>query len=97
MEQMSKPFNISEDTMVVTSKDVTLDGLPILEVSHEDDEEGGSLWQFHSASGDYSMDRMQLVRLDTILSIDPSLREFPSLSMGCTARRRAIGEPWLIG
>lgn len=89
-------FNISDDTMVVTSIDVTQGKLPIMQVSHEDDEEGGSLWQFHSGSGDYSMDRMQLVRLDTILNIDPTLVEIAGLEMGRTARRRAIGEPWLI-
>lgn len=90
------PFNISGDTMVVTSIDITQGKLPIMEVSHEDDEEGGSLWQFHSGNGDYSMDRMQLVRLDTILNIDPGLIEIAGLGMGRTARRRAIGEPWLI-
>lgn len=90
------PFNISEDTMVVTSTDITRAGLPILEVSHEDDEEGGSLWQFHSGNGDYSMDRMELVRLGTVLSIDPDLKDISDLAMGRTARRRAVGEPWLI-
>jgi len=89
-------FNISADTMVITSVDITRDGLPILEVSHEDDEEGGSLWQFHSGNGDYSMERMELVRLDTILGLDPALKDISELAMGRTARRRAVGEPWLI-
>jgi hypothetical protein len=96
MEQIAMLFNITEDTMVVTSMDITQDGLPILQVSHEDDEEGGSLWQFHSGSGNYSMDRIQLVRLSTVMSIDPDIGEIAGLAMGRTARRRAKGEPWLI-
>jgi len=89
-------FGISEDTAVMTSKDITQDGMPILEVSHEDDEKDGSFWQFHSGNGNYAMDRMQLVRLGTILGIDPSVENIAHLEMGRTARRRAIGEPWLI-
>ena len=90
------PFNITDDTMVVTSLDVTKNGLPVLEVSHEHDEEGGSLWQFHSGNGEYAMNRIQLVRLSTILEIDPSLSEVSDLPMGCTARRRSLGEPWIF-
>lgn len=89
-------LNISDDVMVVTSIDITQDKLPILEVSHVDDEEGGSLWQFHSGNGNYSMERMQLVRLDTMLRIDRSLLEIADLEMGHTARRRTTEGPWTI-
>jgi hypothetical protein len=91
-----KGFNISNNTMVVTSKYVTEHSLNITEVSHEDDEEGGSLWQFHCGNGDYSMSQMQLVRLDTILAIDPSVIEVCDLEMGATARRIEKGLPWEI-
>ncbi|WP_435011348.1 hypothetical protein P12x_002655 [Tundrisphaera lichenicola] len=70
--------------------------LPIVEVSHEDDEEGGSLWQFHCGNGDYSMERMRLVRLDTILAIDPSVLEISDLSMGARAKRAGKSSPWVI-
>ena len=89
-------FNISSETMVVTSTYVTSKELPILEVSHEDDEEGGSLWQFHCGNGDYSMDKMQLVRLDTILAIDLSVKKIASLQMGQIARRAKLGDTWDI-
>lgn len=89
-------FDISWETMVVTSTFVTRDGLPILEVSHEDDGEGGSLWQFHAGNGHYAMDRMQLVRLATILSLDSSVAETAGLGVGLAARRASIGEPWVI-
>jgi hypothetical protein len=96
IKQMKTSFNISDDTMVVTSKYVTGAKLPVLEVSHEDDEESGSLWQFHCGNGDYAAEKMQLVRLDTILKIDPLLINIASLKMGQTARRSNLDSPWVI-
>ena len=89
-------FNITNDTMVVTSSYVTSRELPILEVSHEGDEEGGSLWQFHCGNGDYSMDKMKLVRLDTILVIDPSVIEVSFLRLGQTAKRADPDDGWVV-
>ncbi|MDB5386013.1 MAG: hypothetical protein JWM11_1659 [Planctomycetaceae bacterium] len=91
-----KSFNIPVDTMVVTSCYATSGELPIVEVSHQDNEDGGSLWQFHCDNGDYSMTKMQLVRLETILEIDPTVLEIADLEMGATARRIALGLPWTI-
>ena len=96
IKQMNSAFNISKDTMVVTSKYVTDERLPILDVTHEDNEEGGSLWQFHCGNGDYSLNNMRLVRLDTILGIDPSVIEVADLKMGQTATRRDPSSPWII-
>jgi hypothetical protein len=93
---MKNQFNISEGTLVVTSTYVTADGRPILEVSREDDEEGGSLWQFHCGNGDFTMERMQLVRLDTILKIDPTVLDIPSLEMGNVAVRFSKFDPWKV-
>ena len=92
-----KPFPIARNTMVVTSTFVTEQGMPILEVSHEDDEEGGCLWQFHCGNGDYSMSRMQLVRLDTILALDPTIEQLAELKMGSTARRESLDSAWILG
>ncbi len=89
-------FNISDDTMVVTSSYVTREGYPILEVSHEDDEEGGSLWQFHCGNGDYAMERMELVRLDTVLKMDATVHAVANLEMGQCARRSAVNARWVI-
>lgn len=83
-------------TAVVTSSFVTAEGMPVLEVFHEDDEEGGSLWQFHCGNGYCGMDRMQLVRLDTVLRMDPTLLEIGHLEVGFVARRAARGSPWTI-
>ncbi len=81
---------------VVTTTFITDDGHPILEVSHEDDEEGGSLWQFHSGNGDYSEEKLLLVGLGTILKIDATVNELRSLAMGKVARRQRIGGEWVI-
>ena len=78
---MTTAFDVSNDTIVVTSSYVTEQRLPILEVSRKDDEEGGSPWPFHCGDGDYSMERMQLVRLDTILAIDPTVLEVSDLGL----------------
>ena len=83
-------------TSVITTTFITEDGHPILEVSHEDDEEGGSLWQFHSGNGDYSAEKLMLVRLDTILKIDPTIDELRSLALGKVARRQRVGGEWVI-
>jgi hypothetical protein len=64
-------FTLEPDAMVITSTYVTQDRLSILEVTHQYDEDEGHCWQFHCGNGDYSMEKMQMVRLSTILKIDP--------------------------
>ncbi|MGV3773637.1 MAG: hypothetical protein ACO1QB_12095 [Verrucomicrobiales bacterium] len=91
---MTTPFGISEEMTVVTSIYVTQDAMPILEVSHQDDEEGGHLWQFHAGNGDYSPEKLQLVRLSTILKIDPSVTDISNLKKGMTARRKTLSDEW---
>ncbi|WP_428304049.1 hypothetical protein [Lacipirellula sp.] len=91
-----KTFPIPRDAMVVTSTFVIKEQMPILEVSHEDDEEGGGLWQFHCGNGDYSMSKMQLVRLDTILTMDPSVNQIADLEIGKTAHRKGLESPWSV-
>jgi hypothetical protein len=92
-----KVFSITNDTMVMTTSYVTTQRLPILYVAHQDDEEGGSLWQFHCDNGDYSQDKLQLVRLDTILKLDPAIAEIADLPIGSSARRKNPTSPWLKG
>ena len=89
------PFDDPPAAPVVTSNYVTDDQLPILYVSHERDEGGDSLWQFHCGNGDYHVTRMRLVRLDTVLAIDPSIAELADLPLGWTARRVSVDGAWL--
>ena len=90
-------FDVPADFVVVTTTYVTRDGQPILQVTREQDEEDGSdIWQFHCGNGDYDPGVLQLVRLDTVLKIDPGLRELAQLPVGSEATRTSVGAPWEI-
>lgn len=91
-----KTFPVPLEEAVVTSIFVVDELREILEVSHQDDENAGSLWQFHSGNGDYTMSKMRLVQLSTILRIDPSVIDVADLQKGFVARHTARGEPWKI-
>jgi hypothetical protein len=82
--------------MVVTSKYVMIDKMPILEVYHDDDEEGGSYWQFHCGNGDYSMENMLLVTMQSIINLDSSLKELLVYPVGTVAKRETVNSKWEI-
>ena len=99
MEQVTtKPwsFDISPDTVVVTTTYVTCEGQPILYVTHEHDEEEGVIWQFHCGNGDYSSAVVQLVRLDEIFDIDGTIAELVGLPVGFCAKRSSVKDKWVI-
>ena len=85
---------IYSESMVVTSTYVTNLKMPILDVSHAYDEDG-HLWQFHCGNDDYDMEKMQLVRLDTVLALDPGIAEVGDLPVGFCARRMDVDSPWV--
>jgi hypothetical protein len=90
-------FNISLDTMVVTSCFVTNDGQRINEISHQldDEDDGCSIWQFHCGNGDYSMEKMQLVMLKTVIALDLTILEAADLPQGYVAKRSTCGTEWI--
>lgn len=92
---MNNPFSIPLDTMVVTSDYVTNGRLPVLYVCRERDEVDET-WQFHCGNGDYSMEHMQLVRLDTILRFDDKLLSLGQLPVGYCATRESIDAQWTV-
>jgi hypothetical protein len=89
-------FDIAPDAVVVTTRYVTEQGLPVLYVTHEHDPEEGIVWQFHAGNGDYSSAVLQLVRLDEILAIDPNLSCLWSLPVGQTAARESAANEWVF-
>lgn len=93
---MNNPFPITLDTTVATSDYVTKKGMPVLYVCREEDEEEGEVWQFHCGNGDYSMDHMQLVRLDTVLRLDDTLPTIAKLPMGHCATRESVHAEWKV-
>jgi len=89
-------FDITHDTMVITTKYVTQDHMPVLYVSYEEDEEAGIVWQFHAGNDDYRPEVLQLVRLDTVLALDPGLSSVGGLGVGFSARRRGVVDDWVV-
>lgn len=92
---MAQLKSLNKDLAVLTSTYVLNDGLPILYISNDDDDEGGSFWQFHCGNGDYSMEKMLLVSLETILNTNRELGEI-SLNIGEEATRSSEGQEWTI-
>jgi hypothetical protein len=90
-----KVFTLEPDAMVITSTYVTQDRLSILEVTHQYDEDEGHCWQFHCGNGDYSMEKMQMVRLSTILKIDPTVELASDLPVDHVATRSGSKEGWV--
>jgi hypothetical protein len=90
------PFEDAPDTPAVTTVHVTSRRLPILHACHALDEDGMSTWQFHCETVPFAMDAAQLVRLDTIVGIDPTVLQIAGLPIGHSATRDAVGAPWRI-
>jgi hypothetical protein len=79
---------------VVTSTYVTRDRMPILLVSREEGEDDEEQWQFHCGNDDYDFSKLQLVRLDTLIKLDPTLVDVARLAVGHVARRASLQDPW---
>ena len=95
MKMMDKwVFIDPPETSVVTTKQVTNSEYPVLYVSHELDEDGETVWQFLCLVVPFSMEDAQLVRLDTIVNIDNTLREVADLPLGYAATRDFASGPW---
>ena len=92
---MLDKFDISYDDVVLTSTYVTYDKLPILYVTHELDDENSPVWQFHCGNGDYSSEKLLLVRFENILELDSSVTNLSNLSLGYEAKRKNINEAWI--
>ena len=82
-------------TSVVTSSYVMNEGMPVLSLSCEDDEEGGVLWQAHCGNGDYDMEKMLLVRADTLLALDETIGNV-DLALGQEAIRDDGETEWKV-
>lgn len=88
------PFDVPPETAVVTTAYITRDRMRVVYVSHELDEEEGVIWQFHCGLPDFGGDVLQLVRLDEILAIDPSLSTIAHLPVGYSAQRSETSDDW---
>jgi hypothetical protein len=89
------PFDVPPGEPVVTTTHVTSGQQPILLVTHERDG-ADVIWQFHCGNGDYRPEILQLVRLDEIVRLDPTVRSVASLPVGHRAQRQTGSEEWTM-
>jgi hypothetical protein len=92
---MACAFELPSATAVLTTTYVTRDRIPILVVWRELGDDG-DLWQFHCGNGDYDPSKLQLVRLDEIVGLDPTVIDLAHLAVGQSARRAGVDQPWTI-
>jgi hypothetical protein len=82
-------FNAGKNRAVFTTKPVINQRLPILRVSHDVDGD----WQFLCGTTNQVADGA-LVRLSTIIRLDPTILELGDMPAGWRATRPAPGQPW---
>lgn len=92
---MSWPFADPPNVITYATVDVIDRGLPIVFVTHN--EEDGA-WQFHSANGaPADLSEARWILLKNILARDPSVAELADLPLGWYARRDGAGGAWRRG
>ena len=84
-------FAEEPNTLVLSSRQVMEDRLPVLEVARDAD---GSL-RFMSGR-EASMSDVRFVILDAVLTLDPSLHATADTPAGQIARRPEPGAPWVV-
>jgi hypothetical protein len=87
------PFDDPPNVAVITTRDVTEQGLPILFVSHDEDDGG---WQFLPGGPLHEADA-RVVALRRIWVLDPSVGELADLPLGWQASRNTPADPWRRG
>jgi hypothetical protein len=87
------PFEDPRNVAVFTTADVIDRSLPIVHVSHDEDD---GAWQFHSANGAPD-DRAEhrLVALEEIVTHDPTIADLADLPLGWRATRGGLGAAWV--
>ena len=85
-------FDQAENVACFTVRQVLKEGAPILYVVHDASDHG---WQFLTGE-DVTMKDAMIVSMKEIVEHDPTLLEIGNMPPGHTARRSAVGEPWMI-
>jgi hypothetical protein len=86
----SWPFEDPPNVAVYTTRYIVRDGLPVLRVTHDEDD---GAWQFHHGGPVADEDAM-IVGLGRILSLHPELAELSDLPCGWMATRESVQSPW---
>ena len=84
------PFADARNAAVITVRQIVHNGEPILRVSHDKDD---GCWQFLEWETPEEEDAM-VVALETIVALDPSVKELADLPLRWRAFRREFGGQW---
>lgn len=84
------PFDQKRDVVALTTKQVVMDGLKILRVSHYLDD--GS-WAFTCGTTNNPKDAL-IVSMEEIINLDSSLFSIADLPLGWEAWRESVSSPW---
>ena len=84
------PFDDPPNVAVFTTTGVVRGGMPILRVTHDDDD---GAWQFHTGHTVGAGDAM-IVALREIVKLDPSVRVLADLPYGWIATRASVTSEW---
>ena len=84
------PFDQAPNVAAITSTHITERGLPILQVTHYDDDHS---WGFQSGLTITTADA-QLVLMKNIVQMDQSVFEIADLAPGWSASRQTVGAKW---
>ena len=87
---MEWPFDQAPNVATITSTHITAQGLPILLVTHYEDDHS---WGFQSGLPLSTADA-QIVCMEEVVRLDPTLSEIADLPPGWSASRPAVGGKW---
>ena len=84
------PFEDPPNVAVFTTTAVVKGGIPILRVTHDDDD---GAWQFHTGHNVDAGDAM-IVALREVVRLDPSVKSLADLPYGWIAVRESVAAEW---
>ena len=91
MKSKEWPFDQGPNVAAITSTHITTGNLPILLITHYEDDHS---WGFQSGRP-VTMKEAQVVAMNEIYKIDPTVAELADLPPGWSAERSSLSEIWV--
>ena len=85
-------FSDVENTAVFSTRQILNENMPILYVSHDEDD---GAWQFHHGKNT-SIENALIVSLAEMVDLDNTLNQLFDLPLGWIANRNSTGDFWRI-
>lgn len=89
---MRFPFDELPNTAAITCCHILNEGLPILYVSHDEDD---GMWQFLCGKS-HDVSEARIVSLYSIFALDNSIEPLAKMPCGYVAERRSMESEWII-